>query len=164
MDKRCFFLLVILASVLSSQGFTLHRSFQNGYPSTARSATVQRRSNVLTNSVRVAEGFSKFRNKTWVTGVGEVTKILEDDLEPPCHQRFILSDKNGQTILIAHNIDECERLSGLSVGDTVAFKGEYIINSKGGVVHWTHPSHSAYKPSGWVKTLKRAYPCKKAAD
>ena len=156
MNKRLILGIAAILPALALYGITVHRSFRGGYPAEARSATVARRSNVLTNSVKVVGGFAKFRNKSWVTGAGKVARILDDDLEPPCHQRFILSDETGHTILIAHNIDESERISDLSVGDVIAFKGEYISNPQGGVVHWTHPSKSAYKPGGWLKKLKSA--------
>ena len=43
-----------------------------------------------------------------------------------------------------------------TLGDVIAFKGEFVSNPQGGVVHWTHPSNSAYKPGGWLKKLKSA--------
>ena len=156
MNSRLLAFFAVLLPVVSLYGGTVHRSFRGGYPAETRSATVARHANVLTNSVKSSGGFSRFRNKAWVTGAGKVTRILDDDLEPPCHQRFILSDGSGRTVLIAHNIDESDRIADLSVGDVIAFKGEYVSNSKGGVVHWTHPSHSAYKPGGWLKKLKGA--------
>ena len=154
MNKRLILGIAAVLSAFALHGITIHRSFRGGYPAAARSATVARRSNVLTNSVKVVGGFAKFRNKSWVTGAGKVTRVLDDDLEPPCHQRFVLSDEAGHTILIAHNIDECDRVPDLSVGDVIAFKGEFINNPQGGVVHWTHPSKSAYKPGGWLKKVK----------
>ena len=104
--------------------------------------------------VKVSGGFAEFRDKAWVTGTGTVTRVLADDRIPPCHQRFILSDDTGCTILIAHNIDEWKRLAGVKVGDAVAVKGEYVSNSEGGVVHWTHPDKSHRKPGGWLKKVK----------
>lgn len=155
--NRCgFFFLAAVLSAMSLQGVTIHRSFRGGYPSEARKATVERHANDLSSSVKLSSGFAKFRDRAWVSGVGTVTRILDDDLEPPCHQRFVLSDANGHTILIAHNIDECDRVSDLSLGDVIAFKGEFVQNPKGGVVHWTHPSNSALKPGGWLKKLKSA--------
>ena len=156
MNKHLLAFSLALFSAVSLSGVTIHRSSRGGYSSEARSATVAHHTNALTNSVKLSGGFSKFRNKSWVTGAGKVTRILDDDLEPPCHQRFILSDESGHTILIAHNIDEANRIAGLSIGDVIAFKGEYISNPQGGVVHWTHPSHSAYKLGGWLKKLKGA--------
>ena len=156
MNKHLLAFSLALLSAVSLSGVTIHRSSRGGYSSEARSATVAHHTNALANSVKLSGGFSEFSNKSWVTGAGKVTRILDDDLEPPCHQRFILSDESGHTILIAHNIDEANRIAGLSIGDVIAFKGEYISNPQGGVVHWTHPSHSAYKLGGWLKKLKSA--------
>ena len=165
MNKRLILGIAAVLSAFALHGITVHRSFRGGYPAEARSATVARRSNVLTNSVKVVGGFSKFRIKSWVTCAGKVTRILDDDLEPPCHQRFILSDESGHTILIANNIDGWERLADVNVGDVIAFRGEFISNPQGGVVHRTHPDNSHRKPDGWLKKLKctkRGYPCEKA--
>ena len=166
MNKHVLLLAFVVLSVASAFGITFHRSFRNGYPSGKQgvSGGVVRTVGVTTNAVKLSGGFAKFRNKSWVTGSGAVTRVLEDDLEPPCHQRFILADESGHTILIAHNIDGWERLDDVKVGDVVAFKGEFVSNPKGGVVHRTHPDNSHRKPGGWLKKLKNAecgYSCKK---
>lgn len=100
--------------------------------------------------------FDKFKDHTWVRGEGEVTRLLEDDLEPPCHQRFIIKDSRDKTLLIVNNIDSWPRLAGVKVGDLVEFRGEFIQNEKGGLVHWTHPDPSGRKKSGFVKIKKSA--------
>ena len=86
-----------------------------------------------------------------IQGEGVVTKILSDDLDGSRHQRFILRLDTGQTVLVAHNIDLAPRISGLSVGDTVLFYGEYEWNSKGGVIHWTHHDPGNHHTGGWIK-------------
>ncbi len=80
-----------------------------------------------------------------------VIKILPDDLERSRHQRFILRLSNGQTLLIAHNIDIAPRINGLSGGDNVAFYGEYEWRAKGGVLHWTHHDPSGRHMGGWLR-------------
>ena len=37
-----------------------------------------------------------------------------------------------------HNIEVAPRVASLELGDTVEFKGEYIWNEEGGLIHWTH--------------------------
>ena len=166
MKRQVVLLAFAVMSVAAAFGITFHRSFRNGYPSGAQGVVggASRTVGVSTNAVKLSGGFAKFRNKSWVTGAGTVTRVLDDDLESPCHQRFILADESGHTILIANNIDGRERLSDVNVGDVIAFKGEFVSNPKGGVVHRTHPDNSHRKPGGWLKKLKSAecgYPCKK---
>ena len=86
-----------------------------------------------------------------IQGEGTVTKILPDDNEGARHQRFIVKLRSGQTLLIAHNIDIAPRVGSLRVGDAITFKGEYVWNSKGGVLHWTHHDPGGRHAPGWLK-------------
>ena len=95
--------------------------------------------------------FASFRDGEWVTGWGTVKKILPDDTVPPCHQRFLLVDPTGETLLIANNIDRWPRLADLHVGDIVEFKGEFKDGERGYLVHWTHPDKSGRRPGGYVR-------------
>jgi hypothetical protein len=88
---------------------------------------------------------------TQVEGSGVVARVLSDDNDGSRHQRFILRLASGQTILVAHNIDLAPRVSDLSEGDTVEYKGEFEWNPKGGVVHWTHRDPSGRHAAGWLK-------------
>lgn len=42
------------------------------------------------------------------------------------------------------------RIGGLSAGDTIAFRGEYEWNPKGGVIHWTHHDPGYRHIDGWL--------------
>lgn len=99
-------------------------------------------------------GFENFRDRSWVSGEGRVVRILPDDTVPPCHQRFIIADEDGRTLLVVNNIDSWPRLAGASVGDWVCFQGEFIDSCEGGLVHWTHPDPKGIRPGGFVKLLK----------
>ncbi len=81
---------------------------------------------------------------------GKVYKILEDDLDGTRHQKFIVGLINGQTLLLAHNIDLAPRIDNLQAGDRVIFFGEYEWNKHGGVVHWTHKDPAARHVGGWI--------------
>jgi hypothetical protein len=85
------------------------------------------------------------------SGSGTVVRILPDDTQGDRHQRFILRLASGQTLLVAHNIDIAPRVSPLIEGDIVEYKGEYVPNDKGGVVHWTHHDPAGNHSSGWLK-------------
>ena len=86
-----------------------------------------------------------------VEGEGVVIKLLPDDREGDRHQCFIVRLRSGQTLLIAHNIDQAPRVASLQEGDPVAFSGEYEWNAKGGVIHWTHQDRAGRHPAGWLK-------------
>lgn len=92
-----------------------------------------------------------------VEGEGVVTRLLPDDTSGSRHQRFILRLDGGQTILIAHNIDLAPEVRQLSVGDTVAFRGEYQWTERGGVVHWTHRDPAGRHSAGWLRVGSRTY-------
>ncbi|MEE1673256.1 DUF3465 domain-containing protein [Agarivorans aestuarii] len=97
---------------------------------------------------------SAYKNKVsdlQVNSAGYVIRVLSDDEDGSRHQRFILKLANGQTLLVAHNIDLAPRLKNLRVGDKVEFYGEYEWNSKGGVIHWTHHDPAGRHVDGWLK-------------
>jgi len=99
----------------------------------------------------IASAFRDQRSGVPVTGEGVVARILPDDNDGHRHQRFILNLPSGQTLLIAHNIDIAPRLASLKPGDSVAFKGVYEWNAKGGTVHWTHRDPNGHRPGGWLQ-------------
>ncbi len=99
----------------------------------------------------IAYAFAHQQSGLAVSDSGVVVRVLPDDTEGGRHQRFILRLASGQTLLIAHNIDIAPRVSGLSVGDSVEFSGQYEWNGQGGVVHWTHHDPSGRHQAGWLK-------------
>jgi hypothetical protein len=86
-----------------------------------------------------------------------VSRLLADDLEGQRHQRFILEMASGQTVLVTHNTDIAPRVDGLQEGDRVRFKGEYVWNQKGGVVHWTHHDPDGRHAAGWLQHNGKTY-------
>ena len=99
----------------------------------------------------LAAAFADRRSNVQVEGSGVVDRVLPDDNDGSRHQRFILRLASGQTVLVAHNIDLADRLTGLDRGDTVAFYGEYEWTPAGGVIHWTHRDPARRHVSGWLK-------------
>lgn len=87
---------------------------------------------------------------TWIEGSGIVQRLLSDDSDGSRHQRFVLDLRNGQTVLIAHNIELAERIP-LGIGDRVRFRGMYEWNDLGGLVHWTHRDPLGIEDGGFVK-------------
>lgn len=109
------------------------------------------------SDAQLATAFENQQSNLQIQGDGIVSKILPDDTKGSRHQRFILRLTNGQTLLIAHNIDLASRIDNLNVGDTVEFYGEYEWNSKGGVLHWTHRDPNGRHEAGWLKHNGQLY-------
>ena len=87
-------------------------------------------------------------------GSGTVKRVL-DDREG--HQRFILKMEDGRNILVTHNIKVGFRLNGLKAGDRVTYYGEFIRDSRGGIVHWTHHDPKRWRDDGWLFWNGRKY-------
>jgi hypothetical protein len=101
------------------------------------------------------QAFAQKQSHVWLEGSGIVKKLLPDDNKGSRHQRFLVSVSPEQTLLFAHNIDLALR-ADLNVGDQVMFRGEYIYNPKGGIMHWTH--HDPHgKQGGWIKVNGQTY-------
>jgi hypothetical protein len=105
----------------------------------------------------IAAAYANQQSGVAVEGTGTVAKLLGDDSFGDRHQRFILRLPSGQTVLVAHNIDLAPRVDSLAVGDTIAFRGEYEWNDKGGVIHWTHRDPQGHHAGGWLKHRGRTY-------
>jgi hypothetical protein len=92
----------------------------------------------------------------WIEGAGIVERLLPDDDDGSRHQRFVVNLRNGQTVLIAHNIELAERIP-LGLGDRVRFRGMYEWNEHGGLVHWTHRDPLGIEDGGFVKYRAATY-------
>ena len=97
------------------------------------------------------------RSGVTVEAEGIVTKVFSDDLKGSRHQRFVVRLESGHTVLISHNIDLAPRVDALKTGDSIAFRGEYEWNDKGGVVHWTHHDPDGRRPGGWLRHEGHTY-------
>lgn len=95
--------------------------------------------------------FTNQRSDFQVLVKGTVTRFLSDDVTGSEHQRFIVAMSNGQTLLVAHNIDLAQRLPTTAMNHLVYLYGEYAWNSEGGVVHWTHIDPAKTHVNGWIQ-------------
>lgn len=100
--------------------------------------------------------YGKPDSGNWVEGTGVVRRLLNDDRDGERHQRVILDMRNGQTLLIAHNIDVAERVP-LGMGDRIRFRGVYEWNDLGGLVHWTHDDPLGIEDGGYIRFRNREY-------
>ena len=105
----------------------------------------------------LADAFERQLSDIPVQGEGRVIKTLPDDLDGSRHQRILLALSDGQSVLIAHNIDLAPRLPDLQPGDRIGFKGEYVWNAKGGIVHWTHRDPDGSHAGGWLQHRGETY-------
>ena len=113
-------------------------------PSQARSASA------------IVDAYESRESDVWVEGDGHVVKVLGDDNDGSRHQRLIVEIADGHTILIAHNIDLAPRVP-LAGGESISFKGEYVWNDKGGVLHWTHHDPQNRASGGWIRLNGETY-------
>ncbi len=79
-----------------------------------------------------------------------VVKILSDDNVGSRHQRFLVEGNDGNTVLIAHNIDLAESVP-IERLDLLEIRGRYEWNDKGGVLHWTHRDPAGRHGGGWIR-------------
>lgn len=105
----------------------------------------------------ILSAFTNKRSDLQVKGTGIVSRILPDDEDGSRHQKFIIKLKNGQSLLVAHNIDLAPRVSGIKSGDKVDFYGEYEWSKQGGVIHWTHDDPRGRHKHGWIKHNGKTY-------
>lgn len=99
---------------------------------------------------------NKFDTGTWIEGTGLVLRLIADDDDGVRHQRFILDMRNGQSLLMAHNIDLADRVP-VGLGDRIRFRGMYEWNEMGGLVHWTHHDPLGIEDGGYIRYRGKVY-------
>jgi hypothetical protein len=140
---------VLLAAVMQCGCSTSARPTATGEEAAPTSASA--------GDVILARAFAERTSNLEVEGQGTVAQLLTDDTSGARHQRFIVRLTSGQTLLIVHDIDVAPRVGSLQVGDTVSFKGEYVWNAQGGLVHWTHRDTTGRHAAGWIKHNGQTY-------
>ena len=146
-------LLLVLACSLPAASTAQKSTRRTQKPTSG--ATSRSRTNSRDDAI--GRAFATRTSYVQVEGEGTVLRLLADDTDGSRHQRFIVELASGQTLLMVHNIDVAPRVDGLAPGDRVGFKGEYIWNEKGGVVHWTHHDPEGRHAAGWIVYNGRKY-------
>lgn len=143
-------LIIILASI------SIYEAVQQQKNTSPTNGSSQVKS-VNNSSSSLQKAFKNRRSDFQIQDAGTVIKNLPDDLKGSRHQKFILKNKTGETVLVAHNIDLAPKIKSLREGDRVDFYGEYEWNPRGGVVHWTHHDPKGRHVSGWLKHKGKTY-------
>lgn len=125
------------------------RPFREVEPNRLSVAVVEVPAGLPADGIDPGRAFREHKSEVWAVGAGAVERILRDDTKPPRHQRFVARLLPGGTVMIAHNIDLAPRVP-LKRGDPIAFRGEYVWNDQGGVIHWTHRDKRDKKAGGWI--------------
>lgn len=76
-----------------------------------------------TSPSSIEQIFEQHQSNVQLEIIGKVIKILPDDLEGIRHQKFTIKIAEGQTILVAHNIDLAPRVDALTTGDEATIYG-----------------------------------------
>ena len=105
----------------------------------------------------IEHAFNNQQSNIQVTQQGVVTRLLADDLRGSRHQKFIVRLDTGLKLLIVHNIDLAPKVSTLSKGSMITFRGEYEWNHKGGLIHWTHHDSQGRHEDGWLEYKGKRY-------
>jgi len=105
----------------------------------------------------VQQARSQQLRDVYIQGSGEVIRLLADDLKGSRHQRILIEEQSGDTLLVVHNIDLAPRINSIKVGDSLSYQGEYIWNEKGGLVHWTHHDPRGQQIGGWLEHQGQRY-------
>lgn len=129
-----------------------------GYITGTTSHSLQTSHQISANGQQVViDAFEQRQSNLQVQLTATVSRVLDDDNQGSRHQRFILRLVNGQTVLVAHNIDLAERVAGLTEGASITLAGEYEWNDMGGVIHWTHHDPNGNHPGGWIQLGSQRY-------
>lgn len=105
----------------------------------------------------IASAFDNHKNLASVTVSGSIVSILSDDTDGDRHQRFIIKLSNAQTVLIVHNIAIAPRVTSIAITESIFIHGEYIWNSEGGLIHWTHHDPTGTHEDGWIQYRGKTY-------
>ena len=101
------------------------------------------------------------RSGAEVTADGSIARILGTRAGPSGeHEGFLLhlrgASGRGLTVRVETNVD----LTGpipLSPGEDVEVRGEYVYDSSGGIIHYTHRDPSGRHAAGYVRTGTALY-------
>jgi hypothetical protein len=106
----------------------------------------------------IVRDFQNHQSNVEVTADGTVVTVFPDrSSSTGVHEQFIMRLSSGDiTVEIEHNIS-IGRRAPVSAGDNVVVHGEYIWNSKGGLIHFTHHDPQGSHEGGYIKENGATY-------
>lgn len=110
------------------------------------------------DNAAIVSDFQNHRSTVEVTADGTVVRVLADNSgSSGTHERFIIQlSSGGITVLIEHNITIGKRVP-VADGDHVVVHGEYVWNSQGGLIHFTHHDPQGKHERGYVQDNGQTY-------
>lgn len=160
LNKKMINGLAALVIAAVAYFFNLQGNADKPHSPSSKAPTTSTQSQHKDESQKLQDAFRQRRSKVWATVPVKVRKTLLDDNEGSRHQRFLVNLNDGQSILVAHNIDLAPR-APIKAGQTIWIRGRYEWSDKGGVLHWTH--HDPKKPNrqaereGWIEVNGKRY-------
>ena len=109
------------------------------------------------NSAVVAD-FRDHRSNVEVTAEGTVARLLTDQTSATgTHERFIVKLSSGEiTVEVEHNVSIGARVP-VAEGDHVTIHGEYVWNTQGGLIHFTHHDPQGTHEGGYIEDNGKTY-------
>lgn len=101
------------------------------------------------------------RSHVEVTAHGAVARVLGERVGASgTHLGFLLHLSGGAgrglTVRVEDNVDLTGHIA-VNAGDDVTVRGEYIYDSRGGLIHYTHRDPRGRHESGYVRVGDRIY-------
>lgn len=101
------------------------------------------------------------RSNVEVTARGSVARLLGIARGPSgLHEGFLLhlsgAAGHGLTVRVEDNVDITGEIP-LSAGDQAEVRGEYIYDSRGGLIHYTHHDPRGRHPTGYVRVGDKTF-------
>jgi uncharacterized protein DUF3465 len=106
----------------------------------------------------IAADYHNHRSYVEVTADGTVVRLLPDRTSSTgTHEQFIIKlSSQNLTVEIEHNISVGAR-APIAEGDHVIVHGEYVWNSKGGLIHFTHHDPQGTHEGGYIEDNGKTY-------
>lgn len=106
----------------------------------------------------IVQDYQNHRSYVEVTADATVVQVLPDRMgRSGPHEQFIVKLTSGDlTLLVEHNLSIGTR-APVAVGDHVIVHGEYIWNTEGGLIHFTHHDPEGRHEGGFIQDNGSTY-------